>query len=116
MPVIHEGSGGLAKAIVGSRTSTARIGKRAATPRAWEEGGLADRIGCCRHNSERIPRLSSSSEQKRNVQRTFIKPPVTVQQKATDVESPYRPQHIVLRREESSPSRSRRSTGTCPYT
>src|SRR5215813_4761811 len=71
MPVIQDGSGGLAKAIVGSRISTTTIGRRAEIPQFWEEGG---RIGCCQHDSERIPRLPSSSEQKRNVQGTLHEP------------------------------------------
>src|SRR5262245_28300024 len=77
MPMIHDGSGGLAKAIVGTRISTAKIGRRAEIPQFWEEGGLADRLGCCRHDFERIPRLPSSSEQKRNVQETLHEPLVT---------------------------------------
>jgi len=83
MPVIQDGSGGLAKAIVGTRISTTKIGRRAEIPQFWGEGGLADRIGCCRHASERIPRLPSSSEQKRNVQGTLHEPLVTDKQKTS---------------------------------
>jgi len=44
--------------------------KEGRDPPILEEVGLADRIGCCRHDSERSPRLPSTREQKRNVQGT----------------------------------------------
>jgi len=91
---------------MGSRISTTTIGRRAEIPQFWEEGGLADRIGCCRHDSERIPRLPSSS-----------RPSLSSRRRAgRRCKSPYRPQPFVLRREESSPSRTRRSISRCPYT
>src|SRR5215831_10126723 len=70
MPAIHDGSGGLARAIAGRRISTATIGTRAEIPRCRKQRSPGDDIGC-RGHAVRITRLPSSSDQKRNVRGTL---------------------------------------------
>jgi hypothetical protein len=51
---IHDGSGGLAKAIAGSRINATMIGRKAAGGCLMKCGGPASRICCCGHEPERI--------------------------------------------------------------
>src|SRR5262249_60299831 len=57
MPAIHDGSGGLAKAIDGSRISAAAIGRDVAIARHMERDGSVGGISCRGHEPERIRSL-----------------------------------------------------------